>query len=377
MVVTDRLSKDVVFVPLANTETETVVQAFITYVVAYHWIPDAITSDRGTQFVSLLWQRLCEILQINRRLSTAFHPQTDGATERMNSNWETYIKAFVNWAQDNWAPLCPLAQIAIRGRDATSTKISPFFLQHGYNIDPLQLEIPAGADQRRYTAHERSDREKAKSIVMKLRYLVDLAQASMAEAQQEQERQANGHRQEAPQLHVGDKVWLKLGKQFATGCKSKKLDWRSAKYTVTEVINSHAVRLNTPPGPHNVFHVDWLRLALSDPLPSQLRDDKQPLPIQVDTDGAEMWEIEDIVAEVCQRRGRGVRWWYEVKWKGYHLPTMEPIENLANTEAKIRWEQFTEPYRDPDTKLLPAGFRRGSNETHPDASGEEGGNVIG
>ena len=109
----------------------------------------------------------------------------------MNSSWETYIKAFTNWAQDNWAPLCPLAQIAIRGRDATLTKISPFFLQHSYNIDLLQLEVPAGADRRRYTAHERSDREKAESIVTKLRLLLELAQASMAEAQREQERQAN------------------------------------------------------------------------------------------------------------------------------------------------------------------------------------------
>jgi hypothetical protein len=341
-------------------------------VVAYHWIPDAIVSDRGTQFVSVLWRRLCEILRINRRLSTAFHPQTDGATERMNSNWETYIKAFINWAQDNWAPLCPLAQIAIRGRDATSTKVSPFFLQHGYNIDPLQLEFTADTDRRRRPAHERSDREKAEAIVTKLRHLLELAQASMAEAQQEQERQANGRRREALQLRVGDKVWLKLGKQFATGRKSKKLDWRSAKYTVTEVIDTHTVRLNTPPGPHNVFHVDRLRLASSDPLPSQSRDDDQPLPIQVDNDGADMWEVEDIVAEVCRRRGRGIRWWYEVKWKGYYLPTMEPMENLANTEAKIRWEQFTEPYRDPDTKHLPAGFRRGSNETHPNASEEEG-----
>jgi hypothetical protein len=217
------------------------------------------------------------------------------------------MKAFVDWAQHDWAPLCPLAQIAIRGRNATSTKVSPFFLQHGYNIDPLQLEVPAGADRRRYTAHERSDREKAKSIVTKLRHLVELAQASMAEAQQEQERQANRHRQEAPQLRVGDKVWLKLGKQFATGRKSKKLDWRSAKYTVIGVIDTHTVRLNTPPGPRNVFHVDRLRLASSDPLPSQSRDDDQPLPIQVDNDGADMWEVEDILAEVCRRRGRGVR----------------------------------------------------------------------
>ncbi|KAF7572511.1 hypothetical protein PtrM4_074160 [Pyrenophora tritici-repentis] len=296
----------------------------------------------------------------------------------MNSTWETYMKAFVNWAQDNWAPLCPLAQIAIKGRDATTTKVSPFFLQHGYNIDPLQLEIPIGADRRRYNAHEKSDREKAESIVTKLRELLEMAQASMAQAQQEQERQANGNRREAPQLRVGDKVWVQLGKQFATGRRSKKLDWRSAKYTVIEVIDTHTVRLNTPPGPHNVFHVDRLRLASSDPLPSQSRDDDQPLPIQVDTDGADMWEVEDILAEICRRRGRGMKWWYEVKWKGYHLPTMEPKENLENTEAKIRWEQFTEPYRDPRTRLLPAGFRRGSNEIHPDArEREEGGNVTG
>jgi hypothetical protein len=66
-----------------------------------------------------------------------------------------------------------------------------------------------------------------------------------------------------------------------------------------------------------------------------------------------------------------------VKWKGYHLPTIEPIEILANSEAMLQWKQFTEPYRDPDTGLLPAGFRQGSNQTPPDVSGEEGDNIIG
>jgi hypothetical protein len=79
-----------------------------------------------------------------------------------------------------------------------------------------------------------------------------------------------------------------------------------------------------------------------------------------------MWEVEDILAEVCQRRGQGTKWWYEVKWKGYHLPTMEPVENLQHTEARRQWEQFTEPCQDPDTQLLPAGFQCESNQTHPD-----------
>ena len=273
MVVTDRLSKGSIFVPLPDIKTETVVRAFLRHVVAYHWLPNAITSNRGSQFVSVLWERLCEILKIHRRLSTAFHPQTDGATERMNSVWEAYIRAFISWSQDDWALYCPMAQIAINGRDATSTGVAPFFLQHGYHVDPLQLVTPLGADKKKYTAEERSDREKAETIAAKFRDVFDLVQASMAEAQTEQEKQTNRHRKEARNYKVGDKVWLKLDKQYRTGRQSRKLDWKSAKYTVIEVVDSHSVKLDTPPGHHPVFHVDRLRLASSDPLPSQEQDD--------------------------------------------------------------------------------------------------------
>lgn len=60
--------------------------------------------------------------------------------------------------------------------------VAPFFLQHGYNVDLLQLGTPLGADRKKYTAEERSDREKAEAIVAKFRDVFDLVQASMAEA---------------------------------------------------------------------------------------------------------------------------------------------------------------------------------------------------
>ena len=68
-----------------------------------------------------------------------------------------------------------MAQIAINGRDATSTGVSPFFLQHGYNVDPLQLETPQGADCKKYTADERSEREKAEAIAAKFQHVFKLA----------------------------------------------------------------------------------------------------------------------------------------------------------------------------------------------------------
>jgi ribosomal protein L21E len=273
----------------------------------------------------------------------------------MNSVWEAYIRAFISWSQEDWVKYCPMAQIAINGRDATSTRVAPFFLQHGYNVDPLQLDTPLGAEKKRYTAEERSDREKAEAIVAKFRDVFDLAQASMAIAQAEQEKQTNRHRKEARNYRVGDKVWLKLDKQYRTGRPSRKLDWKSAKYTVIEVIDSHSVKLDTPKGHHPVFHVDRLRLANSDPLPSQVQDDYQPLPLQID--GEDEWVVEEILEEQLRRRGRGWKLYFDVKWKGYHQTTLEPVEILENTEALDRWEEYTREYRD-EAGRLPEGFRR-------------------
>jgi hypothetical protein len=192
----------------------------------------------------------------------------------------------------------------------------------------------------------------------------------MAEAQQEQERQANKNRKEARRYRVGDKVWLRIDKQYSTGRESRKLDWKNAKYTVLEVIDSHSVKLNTPPGPHPVFHVDRLRLASTDPLPSQTQDDAQPLPLQVE--GEEEYVIEDIVAEQLKRRGRGWKLYYDVKWKGYHRTSLEPAENLEDTEALDRWETYTRDHRNSNNSL-PDGFRQTTLST----TGEEGGIVMG
>jgi len=353
LVITDRLSKDVVLIPLENITAEHVANNFLKHVVAYHWLPDAIVSDRGTQFVSHFWTILTKMMGIKRRLSTAWHPQTDGSTERMNSTVEAYLRAYISWNQEDWVRWLPMAAIAIKGREARSTKVSPFFLQHGYNVDPLQLDISQGPNRADLTAEARTDYDKAKAIVEKFQQVFDFAQANMAEAQQEQERQANRHRHEQPTLRVNDKVWLSYRRQLSNRRPSKKLDWKNAKYTVIEVIDSHSVRLNTPPGVNNVFHVDRLRLASSDPFPSQANDDTQPDPILVN--GEAESEVERLMAEVTYRN----KLFYEVKWSGYALTTFEPAENLEDNVTLDEWETFTAPYRKGRKKELPAGFRRG------------------
>lgn len=330
MVITDRLGKGILLEPMRTIEAKDVARIFLQTFYRQHGLPAAIVSDRGTQFVSTLWKRVCQLLGITRRLSTAYHPETDGATERMNQTVETYLRTFTNGSQDNWADLIPMAELAINNRDAHSTGVSPFFLTHGYHVEPLQLE-----EAPRNIQEPRGPIQQADLIVRQLREAREWAQTSMAVAQQEQEEAANRTRQQAPQFRVGDKVWLDL-RNVRTTRPSKKLDWKNAKYTVTEVVGSHSYRLNTPPGIHNVFHSNLLRTASTDPLDSQVSDDTQPAPVIIGDE--EEYEVEKILKDRTLRRGKGSQKQYLVKWTGYAEPTWEPATALENTAALDAYE---------------------------------------
>jgi transposase InsO family protein len=332
MVIVDRLGKGVIIEPCEKIDTDTVARKLIKVFIGHHGIPEAITSDRGTQFVNAMWERFCELLGIKRRLSTAYHPETDGQTERMNATIEAYIRAFCHWAQGDWAFLCPMAQLAINGRDAASTGISPFFLDHGYHVEPLQLQEEV---QEVPHAQAQSMRKKAENIVAKLKGTLDIVQAEMAAAQQRQESLANRHRDEAYEYKVGDKVWLDL-RNIRTDRPSKKLDAKHAKFTVLERVGSHAYKLNTPPSIHNVFHTMLLRPAATDPFPSQRNDDYQP-PAEL-IDGEEEWQIDRITGERMVKVGRGYRKEYRVKWTGYSRETWTKAVLLEDTAALDQWE---------------------------------------
>jgi transposase InsO family protein len=96
MVIKDQLSKGTILVPLERIEADNVAWAFVQEVYRLHGLPRLITSDWGTQFISELWGRVCKLLGVQRNLSTAFHPQTNGLTERANSDIEVVARTYAN-----------------------------------------------------------------------------------------------------------------------------------------------------------------------------------------------------------------------------------------------------------------------------------------
>ncbi|KHJ34060.1 hypothetical protein EV44_g2434 [Erysiphe necator] len=222
--------------------------------------------------------------------------------------------------------------LALNNRTSASLGMSPFFAEHGYNIDPIEQVEPLSKPS--------EPAKRAQAFVNRIREAQELAQAAMASAQARMEESANKKRREAELFKVGDRVWLNL-KHVQTPQLSKKLSWINAKYQITKVIDSHTVQLNTPSGIWPRFHVDLIKIAATDPFPSQIIDDEQPQPItpqisntiNVSADTGEEQYVEKILRAENKKIGRGYRQSLLVKWKGFAEPTWEPRQNLEDTEA--------------------------------------------
>jgi mannose-6-phosphate isomerase class I len=140
----DRLTKMAHFVPCNKTITgKETARLFLENVYKYHGLLDDIIFDRGTQFTSKFWQSLFKILQVKTNLSSAYHPQTDRQTERVNQVLEQYLWCFINCHQDNWVDLLPVAEFAYNNTFQESIHQTSFFANYGYHprFDSLNLSL--------------------------------------------------------------------------------------------------------------------------------------------------------------------------------------------------------------------------------------------
>ena len=211
---------------------------------------------------------MCRLVKITRRLLTTFHPEMDGATERANQELETYLRIFTSFQQEEWAFQLPIAMMALNSQVSQSTRLSPFFMTHGYHQLIMDFIVPEEQGS------SLSPAEKGRQLVERWRNTADMAKAAMAIAQEAQERHSNIRRLVGDKFRPGDRVWLKL-KHVKTTQPIKKLDWIALPYRVLACISTYVIQLDTLPGIHPVFHVSFMKKAAEDPLPSQLTIDNE------------------------------------------------------------------------------------------------------
>jgi hypothetical protein len=323
LVITDRFSGAFWIIPLPNLKVQTIVKAFIERFYSEHGAPEWIVSDRGTQWIDGFWARLCEVLGVTRKLSTAFHPETDGATEKANQEVQAFLRAYVNFNQSDWDDWCPAAQLALNNRPSeTRGGLSPYFILHGRDVKPIP--------ELTYDSHKTSKFGGAESTVAKLRKINEWVSTALAANQQSMEEQANRHRKAPEQFKPGDEVWLNL-KNIPLGRPSRKLDWQHAKYRVIKQVAPLVYELDVPTGIHNRFHAELLRRFPNNPFPSQVAATPRST-IQVD--GEDEWELEEILCAFGQGDQR-VAW---CKWTGWQTPAATDLENVADTAALDAFE---------------------------------------
>ena len=135
LVMCNQLSKMTYFVAMTKrTLAEGLARLFRDNMWKLHGLPKSVMSDRGLQFVAELTKELNRMLEIETRLSTAFHPQTDGQTERMNQELEQYLRFFVEYRQKDWPEWLALAEFAVNNKAHTATKVSPFMANYGREL---------------------------------------------------------------------------------------------------------------------------------------------------------------------------------------------------------------------------------------------------
>jgi hypothetical protein len=251
LVVVDRLTKMAIYLPChKDIDSPELARMFFDRVICKHGIPSNIVTDRGFQFTSQFWNRVCSHLSIDHRLSTSFHPQTDSQTERQNQTMQQYLRAFATYEQDNWVDLLPLAEFAYNNSVHATPRLTPFFANYGYHPE-MHIKLP------KESLLSFRSKKAADERLGKLQAARNRLRESILEAQERQTRYADGKEMT---FEVGDKVWLSA-KHIQTARPLKKLDYkRLGPFKVTKVINRNAYRLELPYSMkvHNVFHVSLL-----------------------------------------------------------------------------------------------------------------------
>ncbi len=297
LTVTDHdCTKAAVFIPCKESMTaEETAGLIVQHIFPRFGLPLKFISDRDPKFASRFIRGLCKGTGTTQNISTAYHPQTDGQSERTNQWLEQYLRFWVNERQDNWHSYLPLAEFAHNNWPNETTGESPFFILYGYNPRADWTDKPSPIPQvaLRLDQFKRA-RQRAQELMIK-------AQKSWVK------------HKDTPKYQEGDLVWLE-GRHLRTNQPTAKLaPKRHGPFPIVQVMSSVNYRLKLPTqwSIHDVFHIDLLTPYRE--TEAHGSNYSRPPPDLVDNE--EEYEVEKVLD--VRQFGRRHKKQYLIKWKGY------------------------------------------------------------
>jgi hypothetical protein len=348
----DRLTKMVHIVPTTKTITaEGTAFLLFNNVVKLHGEPETLITDRQSVFAGTFLPHYARLLGTQTRLTTAYHPQTDGQTERMNRVLEDMLRTFVSPMCDDWDDLLPACEFAMNNAYNASIGNTPFYLNHGrHPRTPMWHELK----------HTPSDKvPAAKALAKRIDAALKQAKQCMDAAQQRQKAYYDLHKTDVT-YSAGDMVMLDT-RNFRRGPGKKLMPKWIGPFPVETMVGAAAVKLTLPPDMriHPTFHVSLVKKFVTDPeRPAHVTT----IPVEVDVDGAPIWSVDHVVEhrEIKRRIGRKYSrryrtlYEYKVRWTGFDesADTWQKPSDFADAGASIivYWQRLNKP---PPANALP------------------------
>ena len=194
-------------------------------------------SDRGVQFVVGIIRELNNLLGIQMKLSTVYHPQTDGQTERINQELEQYLRVFIDHRQEQWLDWLGIAEFMYNNKIYTATKISLFKVNYGQ-------DLRMGFEGRRKGKYEVVGK-----FVKRMKKIQEEAKAVLGKVQKEMKKFANRRKRKEKEYRVGDLVMLStkdLKWQMKRRRSEKLTECFVGPYKVKGIVSSNAIELELP-----------------------------------------------------------------------------------------------------------------------------------
>ncbi|CAI7843726.1 unnamed protein product [Closterium sp. NIES-54] len=196
LVVIDKFSKMGHFIPTHTTaRTEETAQLFFRYVISQHGILTTLISDRDPKFTSKFWKELMSLMGTKLAMSSAYHPQTDGQTERLNQIVEQLLRAACKDDISKWDAHLPVLEFAYNNATHAATGQTPFFLCYGRNpLTPQKPTVPTTVQP----AHD---------FISTMHHLWERTHKRLLTIQQQQKKLADRSRNDHS-IKIGDQVLL-------------------------------------------------------------------------------------------------------------------------------------------------------------------------
>ena len=238
LVVCDRFLKMSYFVATTEKITaEGLARLFRDNMWKLYELLESVISDRGPQFVVGLMRKLNKMLEIETKLSMAYHPQTDKQTERTNQKLEQYLKMYIDHRQNNQSEWLATTEFAFNNKVHTAMKSSLFKINYGKELR-MSFDI-----------RKKRKNEKAEEFMKKMKNRHEKVTAALVKSQKEMKRQIDRNRREVEEYRVGDKVLISIKDflmELMKRAMKKLMEKYIGPYMVKKIISENIVELEFP-----------------------------------------------------------------------------------------------------------------------------------